>query len=152
MTIYGTPMGTPLNSTGFQGTQPGNAVGATLSPLIPGVGLFPPNSNNNSGDSVAAAVSRAAVPTNADVTNFGISGSLQGGKPVLSGFSGVGTRGTGPGFVANGGSAQVSSSGGNGLGAGGQNQAGAQSGEVTTIPANGSASVLNLPATPNYRG
>jgi hypothetical protein len=87
MTIYGTPGGTPLNYTGFQGTQPGNVAQAALQPLIPGVGLFPPNSNNFSGDTVQAATSRAALPMNALVSNegIGITNSLSNGCPPLDG-------------------------------------------------------------------
>ncbi len=49
MTIFGTPGGTPLNTSFFQGTAPGNAVQAALQVVQPGVGMFPPGSNNNSG-------------------------------------------------------------------------------------------------------
>jgi hypothetical protein len=69
MTIYGTPGGTPLNTTPFQGTQPGNAVGATFPGLPQQVGLFPPNSNNLGGGSVMDALSKAVLPANAFLTN-----------------------------------------------------------------------------------
>jgi hypothetical protein len=76
MTIYGTPGGTPLNTTPFQGTQPENAVQATVQPFNPGVGLFPPNSNNLSGDSVQAAVSRGALPINTFINNEGVGNNI----------------------------------------------------------------------------
>jgi hypothetical protein len=88
MTIYGTPAGTPLNQTGgFQGTQPGNPVQVTLQPFIPGVGLFPPNSNNLSGDTLQAAASRAAYPANTLITNEGVGANdnMMDGCPPLDG-------------------------------------------------------------------
>lgn len=72
MTIYGTPGGTPLNTSGFQGSAPGNPVQASLQTSQPGVGLFPPNSNNLSGDTVLAAASRGAVPVNAIPAGYDI--------------------------------------------------------------------------------
>jgi hypothetical protein len=47
MTIYGTPGSTPANMNPFQGTQPGSPIGATLLPVNPGVGMFPPGSNTS---------------------------------------------------------------------------------------------------------
>ncbi len=65
MTLYQTPGGTPLNTQGgFQGTTPGNPGAVPIQSPSPGVGLFPPNSNNASGDSNLAAQSRAALPAN----------------------------------------------------------------------------------------
>lgn len=99
MTVYGTPMGTPLNSTGFQGTQPGNAVQATLQPVNPGVGLFPPNSNNASGDSLLASVSRGATPINALGVGYGITsaagtGTGAGGRTIANALSDGDRNGT----------------------------------------------------------
>ena len=65
MTLYTTPGGTPLNTQGgFQGTAPGNPGAVPIQAPSPGVGMFPPNSNNASGDSTLAAQSRAALPAN----------------------------------------------------------------------------------------
>ena len=64
MTLYQTPGGTPLNISPFQGTTPGNPGAVPIQAPSPGVGLFPPNSNNASGDSTLAATSRAALPAN----------------------------------------------------------------------------------------
>ena len=160
MTIYGTPGGTPLNNTGFQGTQPGNAVGAALQVVNPGVGLFPPNSNNNSGDSVLASASRAACPANAYVTNFGATsasgagpGGVSAGRSVIETLSVADANGAGPAFVANGGSANEAAGGGGSFGAGGLNQTDAPNGgEGSIVPANAPSSVPTL-ASPNvFRG
>lgn len=123
MTIYGSPGGTPLNQTGgFQGTQPGNAVQATLQQTIPGVGLFPPNSNNLSGDSVMAAASRAAVPVNANTNGFGIVNPV-GGRPLLNCMADSNpANGSAVAIVLNGGSSNGQACGGAGPGAGGVNQ------------------------------
>ena len=93
MTQFGTPYGTPLNSTGFQGTQPGNAVGATLSPVNPGVGMFPPNADNRSGDTITASISRAACPANVDITNAGTRDSRPG-RTVHESMSDANATGT----------------------------------------------------------
>jgi hypothetical protein len=161
MTIYGSPGGTPLNQNGgFQGTTPGNAVGATLQVVNPGVGLFPPNSNNLSGDSVLASASRAACPMNANAYNFGVTSSAgagvggfgNGGRSVAEALSGGDANGVSPTFTAQGGSAQSSPAGGNGLGAGGYNQTNSPSaGEGTVVPANGPPGQIAVsPAV--YRG
>jgi hypothetical protein len=112
MTIFATPGGTPLNQAGgFQGTQPGNAIGATLQTVQPGVGLFPPNSNNQSGDTILASISRGATPANVEVNNFGVTTNSGGGPGVAGGRSVLATQadaqaaGTGSGFtVLSGGS------------------------------------------------
>jgi hypothetical protein len=160
MTLYGTPGGTPLNQNGgFQGTQPGNAVGASLQQTNPGVGLFPPNSNTNSGDSVVAAISRGAIPANVHVNNFGVtSGSgagpnVAGGRTIIESLATGDTVGTTAAFVNNGGSANAAASGGNSFGAGGLNQTNANSaGESTQCPASGPSSVPTIAAQPVYRG
>lgn len=162
MTIYGTPGGTPLNNTGFQGTQPGNPVQAGLQVANPGVGLFPPGSNNSSGDSVLAAASRAACPINVHINNFGVTASsglgtgAQGGRTIAESLSVGEANGTNATFVNNGGSANAGPAGGNSFGAGGQNQTnGPGSGESMQIPASGPAATVilpNLPAQPVYRG
>ena len=97
MTIYGTPGGTPLNTTPFQGTAPGNAAQATMQPVNPGVGLFPPNSNNLSGDSVAASQSRAAIPANTYITNEGVGNNI-----TLNSALGTGSDGGNQQSAANG--------------------------------------------------
>jgi len=162
MTIYGTPGGTPLNTTPFQGTQPGNVVQAGLQVANPGVGMFPPNSNNSSGDSVLAAAARGACPINVQINNFGSTSnagggpSLAGGRTVAEALSTGDTVGTSAGFINNGGSANQAASGGNSFGAGGLNQTNAlAAGETTQIPASGPAATVilpNLPAQPVYRG
>jgi len=88
MALFGTPGGTPLNTTPFQGTAPGNPAQATIQPFLPGVGLFPPNSNNLSGDSIQAACARAAFPANAIITSEGVGGTdtvLTGTPPLDDG-------------------------------------------------------------------
>ena len=158
MTIFGTPAGTILNQTGgFQGTQPGNPVQATLSPVNPGVGLFPPNSNNASGDSLIASASRATLPLNAQGSGYGL--TMQ--------------QGTGPGGVGgrtfaevlsigdrNGAGAQVGvdtlnsdSNGSGSLGAGGANQTeGPTSGEGSQASTQQPVNTLAYPATNQIYG
>src|ERR1700675_4000619 len=92
MTIYGTPGGTPANMNPFQGTQPGGPVGPTLQPINPGVGFFPPNSNNNSGDTVMAAISGGAVPANAQPTNGAINRQPRALLDALGAAGGAGTN------------------------------------------------------------
>ena len=152
MTMYGTPGGTPINTSGFQGTAPGNPVQATLQPVNPGVGLFPPGSNNNSGDSVMASASRGTLPLNADLTNYGTRDSRPGqailevmGKGAVNGSS---ANAINPYLWANGGA-----SGGNSLGAGGMNQTdGPGSGETSILAASAPSSSLTLGAPTQYQG
>ena len=153
MTIYGTPGGTPTNQTGgFQGTQPGNAVQATLQPVNPGVGLFPPGSNNSSGDTVMASASRGTLPLNADTTNYGTRDSRPGqailevmGKGAVNGSS---ANTVNPYLWANGGA-----SGGNSLGAGGMNQTdGPGAGETSILAGSAPSSAPTLGAPPQYQG
>jgi hypothetical protein len=153
MTIYGTPGGTPLNNTGFQGTQPGNAVGATLSPVNPGVGMFPPNSDNRSGDTITASVSRAACPANVDITNAGTRDSRPG-RTVHESMSDANSTGTGTAIMTVfGGNANVGPAGGAGPGAGGFNQTNSPSSGVGHIlPANADVKVPAIPALPQYQG
>jgi hypothetical protein len=152
MTIYGTPGGTPLNYTGFQGTQPGNVAQAALQQQIPGVGLFPPNSNTNSGDTVLAAQSRGVVPANVLVTNFGTRDSRPG-QAILEAegkgaTNGAGASPTNPTLWANGGA-----SGGNSFGAGGLNQTdGPGAGDLAIIAANLPAATPAIAALPQYQG
>lgn len=126
MTIYGTPGGTPANMSPFQGTQPGGAVQATLQPVNPGVGLFPPNSNNASGDTVLAAVSRAALPINVQGSGYGATSASaastgNGGRTVLDALSNGERNGTGIQTGIND-SMNSDSNGSGSLGAGGANQ------------------------------
>jgi hypothetical protein len=160
MTIFGTPGGTPLNNTGFQGTQPGNAVQATLQVVNPGVGLFPPNSNNLSGDTIMASVSRATAPANAYVTNFGATsasgagpGGVSAGRALAEALGSADANGAGVGFIAAGGAPNDGAAGGNSLGAGGMNQTSAPGGgEGSIIPSNAPATIPTL-ASPNvFRG
>jgi hypothetical protein len=145
MTQYGTPYGTPLNSTGFQGTQPGNPVQSTLQPVNPGVGLFPPNSNNASGDTVLASASRAALPLNAQGSGYGVTSQAgagpgaNGGRTIAEALS-IGDR-NGAGTQVGGDTLNSDLNGGQSLGAGGANQTeGPTSGEAsqaaTTQPIN----------------
>lgn len=148
MTIYGTPGGTPLNTTPFQGTQPGNAVQATLQVVQPGVGLFPPNSNNASGDTVLSSASRGALPANIEVTGFGTTTSAgvvgaSGGRVLLEALSKGGENGTG---LQSGADYMNSDSNGSGsLGAGGANQTeGPTSGQSSQIATPQPSSTLTL--------
>jgi len=140
MTIYGTPGGTPLNTTPFQGTAPGNAVQTTQQPFNPGVGLFPPNSNNLSGDSILAAAGRAALPINTYVNNEGVGNNIS----VDTGLS-TGSDGGNQASAANG-IPFGSGSGGGGSGVGGQGGANMNSdiGKVGDIQLGGQANPVNL--------
>jgi hypothetical protein len=154
MTIFGTPAGTPLNQTGgFQGTQPGNPVQATLQVVNPGVGFFPPNSNNNSGDTIMASVSRGACPANVDVTNVGTRDSRPG-RTVHESMASAEAVGTGSGVSTTfGGSQNQGPAGGNSLGAGGMNQTNAPgSGDTAILPANAYVATPTVAAAPQYQG
>lgn len=155
MTIYGTPNGTPLNATGFQGTQPGNTVQNILQPTNPGVGLFPPNSNNLSGDSALAAASRGALPVNVNTNGFGVINPA-GGRPLLNCMSDSNpANGSGTAIVANGGSANSQAAGGSGPGAGGLNQTPSPGGGCAHPMPHSMPSanvVITGGATPAYQG
>lgn len=152
MTIFGTPAGTPLNACGgFQGTQPGNPVGVTIQQQNPGVGLFPPNSNTQGGDTVLAAISRGALPINAIATNAGIkqSGTGRSIAEAMSDGDEMGYNGSAGGFD----SFNSDANGGAGLGAGQQNQTeGPSSGENSFIEGSAPANAPTVTATPNYVG
>jgi hypothetical protein len=154
MTIYGTPAGTPLNQTGgFQGTQPGNPVQATLSPVNPGVGMFPPNSNNASGDSLMASASRGTLPLNAQGVGYGV--TMQGGSFATAGgrtFAealSIGDRNGTGGQTGVGDTLNSDANGGNSLGAGGSNQTeGPTSGESSQASTQQPSGTLTLATTP----
>jgi hypothetical protein len=160
MTIYGTPGGTPLNNTGgFQGTQPGNPVQATLQLANPGVGLFPPNSDNSSGDTVLAAISRAAVPINAQLTNAlaGAGSTTIGGRPnsAAERLAESGTVGSNSTIGGTSGFHPMcnSANGGSGPGAGGMNQdLGANSGRSDSLSGSMPAKATAVSTPANYQG
>jgi hypothetical protein len=135
MTIYGTPAGTPLNNTGFQGTQPGNVVQATLQVVNPGVGMFPPGSNNASGDTVLASASRATLPLNLQGSGYGVTsqsgaGTGNGGRTVADALASGDRNGTGTQTGVDSLNSDLNGSGS--LGAGGANQTeGPTSGEAS---------------------
>ena len=125
MTIFGTPMGTPLNSTGFQGTQPGNPAQASLQIVQPGVGMFPPNSDNRSGDSVLASASRGALPLNLQGSGYGVTsqsgaGTGNGGRTVADALASGERNGAGTQTGVDTLNSDIN--GGQSLGAGGSNQ------------------------------
>jgi len=148
LTIFGTPYSTPLNATGFQGTQPGNAVQATLQITQPGVGMFPPNADNRSGDTVLASASRGSVPANVEVTGYGVTSSAgivsaSGGRALLEGLSSGGANGTA--FQAGMDTMNSDSNGGQSFGAGGANQTeGPTSGQSSQVAAQQPSSTLTL--------
>lgn len=159
MTIYGTPGGTPLNNSGgFQGTTPGNAVQATLQVANPGVGMFPPNSDNRSGDTTMASISRAATPANVEVTGYGVTSaagivSAGGGRVLLEALAKGGENGTN----TQGGADYMNGdlNGGNSFGAGGANQTEApSSGQSGQAAAQQPSTTLSLQggAVPVYGG
>jgi hypothetical protein len=158
MTIYGTPGGTPLNTSPFQGTAPGNAVQATLQISNPGVGMFPPNADNRSGDTVLASVSRGTAPANVEVTGFGLTSlagivSAGGGRVLLEALSKGGENGTG--LQAGADYMNSDSNGSGSLGAGGANQTeGPTSGQSSQIATPQPSTTLTLQggAVPVYGG
>jgi hypothetical protein len=153
MTQFGTPYGTILNATGFQGTQPGNAVQAALQVVQPGVGMFPPNSDNRSGDTILASVSRGSCPANVDITNAGTRDSRPG-RTVHESMADANATGTGAQIATVfGGSLNVGPAGGAGPGAGGFNQTdGPSSGVAHILPANADVKVPAVAAVPQYQG
>jgi hypothetical protein len=131
MTIFGTPGGTPLNTSGFQGSSPGNAVGAAL----PGI---PPNM------SVLAAVSAGLLPSNALVTNYGQKHNPGTGRTLMDTIVDV-DSGVSAQFVQNGGSMHSEANGAGGLGAGGQSQIqGIGAGCSDMLPPNAPANLTGI--------
>jgi hypothetical protein len=153
MTIYGSPGGTPNNTPPFQGTTPGNAVGTTLTPINPGVGMFPPGSNTLSGDSVMASISRGTLPANQDTSGFGIINS-SGGRPITNCMSDSNpANGSAVAIVLNGGSPNGQACGGAALGAGGMNQTQTPGGGCAhPLPHSMPVANLTLTAGPQYQG
>ena len=160
MTIYGTPGGTPANTPPFQGTTPGNPVGVLQATVLnPGVGMFPPNANNASGDSLLAATSRGAVPLNIQGSGYGVTmqmgtGVGAGGRTILDALSSGERNGTG----IQTGIADLMNSDSNGsgsIGAGGANQTeGPTSGTASQASTQQPVNTLTLQggATPIYGG
>lgn len=82
MTIYGTPGGTPANTTPFQGTQPGNAVGALQVGALPGaVGMVVPNGDNRGPATLLSQQSNGSIAANTQATGAG--NVAAGGRPVI---------------------------------------------------------------------
>jgi hypothetical protein len=157
MTIFGTPYGTPLNSTGFQGTQPGNVVAqVALQIAQPGVGMFPPNSDNRSGDSVLASISRAALPLNLQGSGYGITsqsgaGTGPGGRTVADALASGDRNGSGAQVGVD--SLNSDSNGSGSLGAGGANQTeGPTSGEGSQASTQQPASTFTQPSSVTVYG
>ena len=156
MTIYGNPNGTPLNYTGFQGTQPGNAVQATLQIVQPGVGMFPPNADNRSGDSVLASVSRASLPLNLQGSGYGVTsqsgaGTGNGGRTVADALASGERNGTGTQTGVDSLNGDLNGSGS--LGAGGSNQTeGPTSGESSQASTQQPASTFTQPSSVTVYG
>lgn len=152
MTLYGTPGGTPLNTTPFQGTQPGNPVQATVQ-IPPQVGLFVPNSNNAGGKTILACVSDGTIPINALATNIGTPDSSPG-RTLAAGYADGGRNGAGasPG-PAGLDTLNSDANGGNSLGAGGANQTeGPTSGQSNQLVGQASVIGITIPAATQYGG
>jgi hypothetical protein len=132
-------------------------VQATLQPVIPGVGLFPPNSNNASGDSLLAAVSRGAIPANLEGSGYGATsnagaGTGSGGRTVLNALSDGDRNGYGSSVGVD--SLNSDANGGQSFGAGGANQTeGPTSGISSLASAQQPTNTFTQPAsTPVYGG
>ena len=165
MTIYSTPNSTPLTTSGFQGTTSGPAVNGLQITNGP-VGMFPPNSDMRSGDTVMAAVSRASVPANVKLTNA-ILGTTPdpSGRSLSEAMSEGGRVGTAAkpttirnerGFLAVGSgfdTMNISANGGGGIGAGGASQElGQAAGQASQLATPTPSSVITTAANPNYQG
>lgn len=149
----------------FQGTTPGNiTAGATLQLTNPAVGLFPPHSDTRSGDTITAAVSRAAAPANVKLTNA-IIGLTPAGRSLSEALSeggahGTATRPTGTrderGFFSVGSgfdTMNISANGGGGIGAGGSNQdIGSGAGQSLQLGSPTPSSVITTDSPAQYQG
>jgi hypothetical protein len=72
MTIYGTPGSTPANTSGFQGTAPGNPVGALQVGAFPGaVGMVVPNGDNRGPATLLSQQSNGSIASNTRTTGAG---------------------------------------------------------------------------------
>jgi hypothetical protein len=150
MTIFGTPGGTVNNTPPFQGTTPGNAAGASLPGITPGVGLFVPNSNNASGATTLSEQSRGNLPHNVLVTNAGRHAA--GGRPLLESMSKAGALGYN-GSAGGYDSLNSDANGGAGPGAGQANQTeGPSSGESSFVEGAAPATAPTLAAPTQYGG
>lgn len=145
MTLFGTPGGTPLNTSGFQGTAPGNPVGPAIQSM-PGAAFVQGALGDVRGvTSVAALQSNGTLPHNAQITNAGKVAA--GGRTVLESQARageVGYNGSAGGFD----SFNSDSNGGSGPGAGQANQTeGPSSGQTSLVEAAapGNAPTLTSP-------
>src|SRR5208283_5588829 len=111
--------------------------------------LFPPGSNNASGDTIAASISRGTCPANVLVTNTGLRDSRPG-RAVHESMSDANAAGTATAATTVfGGSQNQGPAGGNSLGAGGMNQTNAPgSGAQHILPANAYVATPVIPAAP----
>jgi hypothetical protein len=157
MTFYGTPGGTVANTQPFQGTTPGIAGTPILQVVQPGVGLFPPNSNNASGDTVIASASRAALPLNLQGSGYGVTsasgaGTGPGGRTVADALASGDRNGSGTQTGVD--TLNSDANGGQSLGAGGANQTeGPTSGEGSQASTQQPMNTFTQPAAvPVYGG
>jgi hypothetical protein len=151
MTVYATPSSTPQQTTGFQGTAPGNAaIGALVSPITPGVGLFVPNSNTASGASVLSEQSKGNLIANALITNAGKHAA--GGRTLQEAQAHGGTRGYN-GSAGGYDSLNSDANGGSGPGAGQANQTeGPSSGESSFVEGAAPATAPTVTSPAQYGG
>jgi hypothetical protein len=92
MTLYGTPGGTPLNTTPFQGTAPGNPVGATQQAANSAVGMVVPNGDNRGPATLLSQQSNGSVAANTNLTGAGLVAA--GGRSILEAQGRAGEVGT----------------------------------------------------------
>lgn len=132
MTIYGTPGSTPANTPPFQGTTPGNPVGATQVGALPAaVGMIPPNGDTRGAATILSQQSNGSLAANTQVTGAGVTAVT--GRPLIEtqGRAGeVGSQTQAYGVD----SLNSDSNGGAGPGAGQANQ--------TEGPSSGQASIV----------
>lgn len=138
MTIYGTPGGTPLNTSGFQGSAPGNPVGAGLPGIAQAGFVQGANGDSRGNQTILAQVSNGNIPVNLLASNAGVVAA--GGRPIIEAMARageVGYNGSAGGFD----SLNSDANGGSGPGSGQSNQ--------TEGPSSGQSSLIEGPVAAN---
>jgi hypothetical protein len=151
MTIYGTPGGTPANTSGFQGTAPGNPVGATQVGALPAaVGMIPPLGDTRGPATLLSQQSNASIASNTRVTGAGLVAA--GGREIIE------TQGRGGEFGSQTQAYGIDtlnsdSNGGAGPGAGQANQTeGPSSGQANQVATMTPASSVTLQSPAGFGG
>lgn len=150
MTIYGTPGGTPLNTSPFQGTAPGGPVGALQQAANSAVGMVPPNGDNRGPATILSQQSNGSVAANTNVTGAG--NTAAGGRQIIEAESRSGEVGSQvqPYGVD---SLNSDSNGGAGPGAGQANQTeGPSSGQASPVSTQSPAQSVTYQSPAQFGG